>query len=78
MYTVYVIRSLNSGKRYIGFTQKNVKIRALEHDQNKNLSTRNQKWILIYYEKGYCKECALKREKFLKSGQGRKILDKIL
>lgn len=78
-YNVYVLKSKKNEKRYIGITFKKPIIRLSEHNQGSNEFTRlNKPFELIYYELGYCKECALKREKFLKSGQGRKLLDKLL
>ena len=77
-YTVYVLRSKAKGIRYIGFTGKDVMIRLKEHNSGHNIFTaKNKPFVLIYYEKGYCKSCAVIREAFLKSGQGRKILDSI-
>ena len=77
-YNIYVLKSIKNSKRYVGITTKDPKIRLKEHNEGSNEFTRlNKPYELIYYELGYCKTCALKREKFLKSGQGRKILDVI-
>lgn len=77
-YCIYVLKSLKNGKRYVGMSSKNPKERLIEHNSGTNQYTRDNKpYILIYYELGFCKLCAKKREDFLKSGQGRKILDLI-
>ena len=77
-YSVYVLKAISKSIRYVGFTHKDLQVRLYEHNSGKNKFTRRYKWILIYYEKGYCRKCAREREKFLKSGQGRRILDLIL
>lgn len=57
-------------------SSKSPKERLAEHNSGTNQFTKNNRpWELIYFELGFCKECAVKREMFLKSGQGRKILD---
>jgi len=77
-YTVYVLKSKLKAVRYIGFTGKDVIIRLNEHNSGHNIFTaKNKPFVLVYYEKGYCRSCARTREMFLKSGQGRKLLDSI-
>jgi len=79
MFFVYVLRSLKNNKRYIGYTSKNIFVRLKEHNQGYNKWTRqNGPFKIIYFEKFNLKVEAIKRERFLKSGQGRKLLDKIL
>ena len=71
MYTVYVLRSLKDGKRYIGVTS-DLKERLFEHTNGLVKSTKNRRPLtLIHTEKFENKAEALKREKFFKSGQGR-------
>ena len=78
-YNVYVLESNKNRKRYIGITSKDPIIRLKEHNEGSNKFTRlNKPYELVYFELGFCKACALKREQFLKSGQGRKILNKII
>ncbi len=75
MHYAYVIES-NSGSWYIGYTQ-NIERRLSEHQAHKNISTSMElSWKLIYYEAYLNKMDALGREKFLKSGSGRKFLKK--
>lgn len=57
----------------------NVIRRLKEHNQEKNKYTKGRKpWKLVYQECYKTKNEALEREKFLKSGQGRKLLDDII
>ncbi|MBU1164636.1 GIY-YIG nuclease family protein [Patescibacteria group bacterium] len=79
MFTVYVLISLKNHKRYIGYTSKDETERLKDHNFGSNKWTRSNKpFKIIYTEKFNNKTEAIKREKFLKSGQGRKYLDKIL
>jgi len=76
MYFVYILKSLKNSKRYIGFTSKSPMVRLSEHNNGCNKWTRgNKPFILINSESFGSKLEAQKREKFLKSGQGRKWLD---
>jgi putative endonuclease len=73
---VYVLKSLKNGKRYVGSSSKQPAIRLAEHNSGNTRFTRqNKPWILIHQETFATKLEALKRENFLKSGQGRKWLD---
>lgn len=75
MYHVYVIQNEN-GNWYIGYST-NLKQRILDHNRGKNISTAKFKeWKLIYCETYLHKIDALGREKFLKSGSGRRFLQK--
>jgi putative endonuclease len=75
MYFVYVLWSNKLNKRYIG-SAGNVTIRLDQHNRNMNHFTKGGKpWFLIYTEQFSTKAEALIREKFLKSGIGRKWLD---
>ena len=76
MFTVYVLRSLKNNKRYVGITEKGVKERLRQHDSGSSSWTRqNGPFKIIYSEECADKAAALKREKFFKSGQGRRFLD---
>jgi len=79
LYYVYVLKSLKNNKRYIGYTSKDIFKRLKEHNRGCNKWTRqNRPFILLYSEEFDNKKEAIKRELFLKSGQGRKFLDDIL
>ena len=76
MFIVYVLRSLKNNKRYIGQTSKDVFKRLSEHNRRCNKWTReNGPFRLIRFEEYSLRSEAIKREHFLKSGQGRKWLD---
>lgn len=78
MYYVYVIESQKNQNLYKGFT-KNLKNRVDEHNRGMVESTKNNcPWRLIYCEFFLNKEDSIKREKYLKSGWGRKYIKKVL
>ena len=77
-YTVYVLKSLNQNKSYVGFTD-NLERRIKEHNQGKSYYTKRYKpWELIYKEEYDNYEDAVKREKYLKSASGRGLVLKKL
>ncbi|MDO8536731.1 MAG: GIY-YIG nuclease family protein [bacterium] len=78
MYQVYVIQGLSHNTRYIGSTDSTEK-RLNEHNSGRCRYTSGRKpWKLVQREEFETRSLAMKREKFLKSGQGRKFLDNIL
>lgn len=78
MFNVYVLKSLRNGKKYVGYTSKDVTIRANEHNTGSNkFTSQNGPFVVFYSEILPNKISAMKREKFLKSGQGRKFLDSL-
>lgn len=78
MFYVYVLKSSRNAKRYVGFTSKHPEERLIEHNNGANkFTSRNGPFKLIYSEKIETKTEAIRRENFLKSGQGRKFLDSI-
>ena len=78
MYYIYVLLSSKLVKRYIGSIDNSEK-RLDEHNRGSNKFTNGGiPWIKIHQEDFSTKTDALKREKFLKSGQGRAWLDKQL
>ncbi|MGB0403942.1 MAG: GIY-YIG nuclease family protein [Salibacteraceae bacterium] len=75
MFFLYVLKSKNKKFRYVGISS-NVERRFAEHNSGKSNSTRGFKpFDLIHVEKFQSRIEARTREKFLKSGQGRKWLD---
>ena len=77
-YVVYVLENQNDKSWYIGFTT-NLKQRLLEHKQKKApYTSKKENWELMYAELYLDKFDALGRERFLKSGSGRKFLKKQL
>jgi len=70
------LRSLTSGKRYIGYTAKAVQERLLDHHSGTNQWTRaHRPFEIIHCETYQDKKFAIQRERFLKSGSGRRWLD---
>ena len=79
MFHVYVLRSLKSSKRYVGMTSQLVKEKLQEHNYSTNKWTRGHKpFELAYTERFDSKPEALRRERFFKTGDGRRVLDKVL
>jgi putative endonuclease len=73
-YIVYIIESETSRKTYTGFSDNPVR-RVREHNGGKTKTTRNKgPWIIIHQEPYATRLEARKREKFLKSGLGRKFI----
>jgi len=73
-YYTYVLKSLKDEKYYIGWTDDLIN-RVHNHNLGKVKATNNRKpLILIYYEACLIKGKAIKREKALKSGFGRKYI----
>lgn len=71
---VYVLRSINFERNYIGFSG-NVSKRLRQHNSGKTKSTKPYlPWKILFSEEFSSKEEALKREKFLKSGKGREYI----
>lgn len=78
IYTVYVLKSLIADKSYVGFTD-NMGRRLKEHNSGLNYYTKRYKpWKLIYQEEFDVFSEAVKREKYLKSASGRKLVLKQL
>ena len=68
------MESLKNKSLYTGFT-KDLKKRLYEHNSGKSFSTRPYApWKLIYYEACLKKDDATRREKYLKTTQGKKML----
>ena len=74
-YYIYFLWSSKLRKRYVG-SAGNVKRRLIEHSLGRNKFTKGGiAWKLIHQEAYNIKFEALRREKFLKSGQGRMWLN---
>ena len=74
MFYVYVLQSDSDDGLYIGFST-DLRRRLAEHKEGKAFATSYRgPWRLIYYE-AYLEEAdALGRERYLKSGGGRRFL----
>jgi putative endonuclease len=74
VFYVYVLRSESDSGFYIGFS-RNLRARLRQHQDGESLATKSRGlWKLIYYEAYNEREDAEGREKFLKSGGGRRFL----
>lgn len=77
-YYIYILYSLKDQGLYIGYTT-DLKNRLTQHSKNQATSTKlRTPFKLIHYEYFIDKKDAKAREKYLKSGYGRKQLNQIL
>jgi putative endonuclease len=78
MIFVYVIQNRESGFRYVGIT-KDIVTRLKRHNSGGNRSTKSHRpFEVVHLEEYGDYTVARQREKFLKSGVGRKFLDSLL
>lgn len=76
-YYVYVLENRKNGL-YIGFTNDLVK-RIKEHNLGLNFSTKKDRpWSLIHYEAYLDRKDVTRREKYLKTSQGSRLLKRML
>jgi len=74
MFYTYVLHSEKDNDLYIGFTE-DLRSRVNEHNLGQVRATRNRLPVkLVYYEACLSKQKALKREKYFKTGFGRRFL----
>jgi putative endonuclease len=74
MFYVYLLHSTKDNGFYIGYST-DLKRRLSEHTRGASFATKSRgPWKLIYYEAYTEREDAEGREKFLKSGAGRRFL----
>ena len=75
IFSVYILFSSSHNKIYIGYTSYLEK-RLLSHNHlaPKGYTVRYRPWVLIHSEIFNTKVEAMKREKELKSGRGRKFI----
>ncbi|MDD3102111.1 MAG: GIY-YIG nuclease family protein [Patescibacteria group bacterium] len=77
-YYVYVLQSIKNNGLYVGYTL-DLKKRLQEHNRKLNFSTKaNIPWKLIHYEAYLNKDDAQRREKYLKTSQGARLLKRML
>jgi len=70
----YVLLSIKDDKHYIGWTD-NLKRRFNDHQKGRVDATKNRRPLkLIYYEACLNEKTAIKREKYFKTGFGRRFL----
>ena len=75
IFSVYILFSPSHNKIYIGYTS-DLEKRLLSHNHlaPKGYTIRYRPWVLIHTEVFNTKLEAMKREKELKSGRGRKFI----
>jgi putative endonuclease len=74
MFYTYVLESQKDGRWYSGFT-KDLRKRFMEHGRGKVASTKRRgPFILIYYEACINASDAVAREKYFKTGMGKRFL----
>jgi putative endonuclease len=74
MFYIYILESIKNKELYTGYTS-NLKNRLIEHNQELNFSTkRYAPWKLIYYEACIKESDARRREKYLKTTQGGRLI----
>ena len=74
MFYAYVIQSEKDKKWYTGFTN-DLRKRLKQHNVGKSTWTKGKgPWKLIYYEASLSEEDAKLREKYLKTGMGKRYL----
>ena len=75
MFYVYILR-MNNGQLYTGYTS-DIERRMKEHDRGIVKSTSKRRpLVLIHYEVYLLESDARRREKFLKTSEGKKLLRK--
>ncbi len=78
MYYAYILQSQKNNQLYIGYST-DLKKRVESHNNGKNLATKPfVPYKLIFYEAFLNKADAKNREKFLKSGFGRRSIKKMM
>lgn len=74
MFYTYVLKSKKDGLLYIGHT-KNLKERFKDHNKGLVESTKLRRpFLLVYYEACLDEHKAIKRERYFKTGFGRRYL----
>jgi putative endonuclease len=78
MFYTYVLKSVMNGDIYVGYTN-DLQRRFKEHNYGLNPSTKRYiPWTLIYYEACIDEIDAKRREGYLKTTQGRRLLKRRL
>ena len=76
---VYILESSSGNHLYIGYYPGNVEERLAKHNRGEVLSTKAYRpWNLIFFEGYLNKNDAFRREKYLKTNQGARMLKLML
>ncbi len=74
MYFIYILQSLKDSRTYVGYSD-NVERRLAEHNSGRAKATKNRRpFKLLFTEEFETSAEAKKREKYWKSGGGRRKL----
>lgn len=74
MFYTYIIKSMKNNYLYTGSTN-DLRKRFKQHNEGKSFYTKNNgPYDLIYYEASLSEQDARSREKYLKSGMGKRYL----
>jgi putative endonuclease len=77
-YYVYIIQSIQYEDFYVGYTN-DIKKRLKTHNDGLNVSTKSHRpWSLVHYEAYRNDKDAKRREKYLKTSQGSRLLKRML
>lgn len=77
-YYVYILKSLKDNSLYIGYTA-DLKARFKSHNNGESSATKPfRPYKLIFYEAFLSRGDAKNREKYLKSGYGRRSIEALL
>ena len=75
---VYVLEN-DAGRRYVGSTIRDPLVRLVEHNAGLSRWTRGHRpWRLVCWEEQASKAAALRRERFLKTGTGRRVRETLV
>lgn len=78
MFYVYLLSSKSANKLYVG-KSSDLRRRIEEHNTGQNMSTKaHRPWEVIFYEAYTNRDDANRREKYLKTTQGRQALRRML
>ena len=73
-YFVYILKSTKDNKLYTGYSEDPIR-RLKDHNSGRTKSLLNRRPLVLVYQEEFNSEIeAKRREKFLKSGQGRKLI----
>ena len=74
MYYTYILRNMQNGRLYTGYTN-DLRKRFKEHNDGRSIYTKTRgPYELIYYEACLNEQDARSREKYLKSGKGKRYI----
>ena len=75
---IYILQSIKDKELYVGYTS-DLKKRIEKHNRRLNFSTKpGVPWKLIHYEAYLNKMDAQRREKYLKTNQGSRLMKRML